>query len=81
MNTTNYLLRKYSPSYGFRVRLKDDPTLCGTTKKWAFLNKSDSNYETYVSLLTAAKFAKTEVTIHAIQTTDGFCRIGHTAIH
>ena len=68
-------------NYAFRVHLSGSPVLCGNSNKWAYLNKSDSNYETYVSLLTAAKFARSEVTIYANQSSNGFCKIGHITIH
>ncbi len=68
-------------NYAFRVWLKGSSGLCGNDNKWAYLNKSDSNYETYVTLLTAAKFSKTEVTIYANQSTNNYCKIGHATIH
>jgi hypothetical protein len=63
-------------NYAFRITLIDNPSLCGNSNQWAFLNKDDSNYETYVSLLTAAKFAQAPVTIFANQSTNGYCKIG-----
>ncbi len=71
----------HESNYAFRVILEGGPTLCNSTRTFAYLNKSDSNYETYVSLLTAAKFAKTSVTIFANQTANGYCKIGHIYVH
>ncbi|WP_086932900.1 hypothetical protein [Agarilytica rhodophyticola] len=68
-------------NYAFRIHLKNAPALCGNANTWAFLNKSDSNYETYVSLLTAAKFAQAEVTVYTNQISNGFCKIGHITVH
>ncbi len=68
-------------NFGYRVHLKGSPQLCGNTNTFAYLNKSDSNYDTYVSVLTAAKFAKTEVTIYTNSDSNGYCKIGHVFIH
>ncbi len=71
-------------NYGFRVYLVDTPAMCGTTgtnSDWAYLNKADSNYETYVTLLTAAKFSQTEVTVFASADTNNFCKIGYLIVH
>lgn len=68
-------------NYGFRVNLDGSPALCGNSNTWAYLNGSDSNYDTYVSLLTAAKFAKNEVTIFTKMQSNGYCKIGHVYVH
>lgn len=43
-------------NYGFRVSLANSPKLCGNNHTWAYLNESDSNYKTYISVLLAAKW-------------------------
>lgn len=67
-------------NYGFRVSFKDSVKMCGEgSADWAFLNEDDSNYETYVSALLAARFSKTAVRIYTNVSTQGYCRIGHIA--
>lgn len=71
---------------GFRVYLKnassgDAVTQCGT-HTMAFLNKSSSNYQTYVSVLLAAKMSQTSVIIYT--RTDpghGHCHIGYIGLY
>lgn len=65
-------------NYGFRVALEGAPALCGNSHTWAFLNESDSNYQTFVSVLLAAKAAKQNVTLYANRTAGdpiGYCHI------
>ena len=64
-------------NYAFRVWLNESTPLCGTEHRWAFINKADSNYETFVAMLIAAKFAKSSVTLYTNKTDKGYCRIGH----
>jgi len=71
----------HESNYAFRVHLSSTPKMCGNTNTWAYLNKGDSNYETYVSLLTAAKFAGREVTLYTIVANGNYCKIAHAAIH
>jgi hypothetical protein len=69
-------------NYGYRVVLDGSPKLCGNNHTWAYLNKSDSNYETYVSVLLAAKFAKTNVTLYTTKSTaNEYCHIGYIVIN
>lgn len=72
----------HETNYAFRVSLVGNPTLCGNNHSWAYLNKADSNYETYVSMLMAAKYAKSQVTIHSNRdgSAAGYCRIGHIIV-
>lgn len=45
-------------NYGFRISLAGLPKLCGTNADWAYVKNDDSNYQSYLSSLLAAKFAK-----------------------
>jgi hypothetical protein len=66
-------------NYGLRVALKNLPKLCGNDHNWAYLNDTDSNYKTYVSILLAAKMADKPVTIFASKETvsgNAYCHIG-----
>jgi hypothetical protein len=72
---------------GFRVYLKNASngelkTHCGS-HNFAFLNKSSSNYETYVSILLAAKMSKTSVIIYsnAEPSSSGYCHIGYVGLY
>ena len=51
-------------NYGFRITLSGTPKLCGNTHTWAYLNESHSNYQTFVSVLLAAKMADKKVTLY-----------------
>ena len=69
---------------GFRVYLKDtnggNVIHCGT-HDMAYLNKSSSNYETYVSLLLAAKMSQTSVVVYSTTDVSGYCLIGYVVLN
>ncbi|WP_054113230.1 hypothetical protein [Marinagarivorans algicola] len=68
-------------NYGFRIVLEGEPALCGNSIKWAYLNSSASNYQTYVSMLLAAKMAQSTVTIYTHQTgSSKYCSIGYISV-
>lgn len=69
-------------NYGFRIALEGSPKLCGNENSWAFINVSDSNYQTYVAVLLAAKAAQFDVRVYTNRTSDenGYCRIGYIAV-
>jgi hypothetical protein len=70
-------------NYGFRVSLKNSPQMCGNAHAWAYLNESDSNYKTFVSVLLAAKMAEKTVTIFTTKETNSgnnYCHIGYVAL-
>lgn len=69
-------------NYGFRIKLTGYPKLCGgeTGHDWAYLNESQSNYQTFVSVLLSAYMAGKKVTIytnHESSSGSGYCRIGY----
>ena len=71
-------------NYGFRVSLEGVPALCGNSHTWAFLNDTDSNYQTYISVLLAAKAAKMTVTLFTTRVNaapDGYCKIGYISVN
>ncbi|MCS4306768.1 hypothetical protein M2404_001093 [Rheinheimera pacifica] len=68
-------------NYGFRVTLEGAPPICGNANTWGFLNDTDSNYQTYVSVLLAAKAAKMNVTIFTVRDVNGYCHVGHVSIN
>jgi len=70
-------------NYGFRVSLTNRPKLCGNNHTWAYLNESDSNYQTFVSVLLAAKMADKQVVLYTnIENTSGqsYCHIGYISL-
>ncbi|ALQ07358.1 hypothetical protein WNY97_10520 [Pseudoalteromonas fuliginea] len=70
-------------SYGFRVSFIGAPKLCGSSHAWAYLNESDSNYNTFVSVLLAAKMGDREVVIYSNKETSSgqdYCHIGYIAL-
>ncbi|MDR6984480.1 hypothetical protein J2X32_003124 [Rheinheimera pacifica] len=68
-------------NYGFRVTFEGAPPICGNANTWGFLNDTDSNYQTYVSVLLAAKAAKMNVTIFTVRDVNGYCHIGHISVN
>ena len=71
---------------GFRVSMNDLNgnvlKLCGDNHNFAYLKRSDSNFDVYVSLLMAAKFSQANVTIYSNydETSTNYCRIGHVTV-
>ncbi len=63
-------------NYGFRVSYEDGSIFCNGFA-WAYLNKSNSNYETYISAILAAKLSRTQITVHVTKDSNGYCNIGH----
>lgn len=62
---------------------KNGPKLCGNQFDWAFLNETDSNYKTFVSVLLAAKASQMSVTLHTNRTgglDSGYCQIGYLSV-
>lgn len=70
-------------NYGFRIGLKGAPKLCGNEHNWAYLNESDSNYDTFVSVLLAAKMSNSQVIIYSrkeVTSGNGYCHIGYIGL-
>lgn len=68
-------------NYGFRVKLVDNPKLCGTDVNWAYINESDGNYQVTAGLLLAAKLAYKEIVLYSKKTDpEGYCRIGYVIL-
>ncbi len=63
--------------YSFRVRLENEPALCGNSNKWAYVRYDNPNYNAYVSALLAAKMSGKTVAIYANRSTQDYCEIGH----
>lgn len=69
-------------NYGFRVYLDGLPKLCGNNHTWAYLNDTDSNYQTYVAVLLAAKAANYNVRLYANKEgSNAYCHIGYITIN
>lgn len=70
-------------NYGFRITLTSKDALCGNQHTWAYLNKSDSNYETYVSTLLSAKHTSSDVILYTNQdgSSNNYCKIGYIIIN
>lgn len=69
-------------NYGFRLSLDGGTkSLCGNNHKWAYLNESASNYQTYVAVLLAAKMADKTVILYTNQKGgNGYCEIGYVSV-
>lgn len=71
-------------NYGFRVTLNGSPKLCGNEHTWAYINEADSNYQTFVAVLLAAKAAQFDVRLFTTRknnTANGYCRIGYISVN
>jgi hypothetical protein len=70
-------------NFGFRISLEGNPTLCslGSTQQasWAYINKSNDNYQAYIGLLTAAMFAGKSVDVYS-NFVNGACEIGYISV-
>lgn len=68
---------------GFRVTLDNSPTLCGNEHHWAYINKSDDNYQATVSVLLAAKMSGRSVGIHSNKdgSSSDYCHIGYVIVY
>ena len=67
-------------NYGFRISLDDGTTkMCGNNHTWAYLNETDSNYQTFVSVLLAAKMAEKSVIVYTNKdsSSNEYCHIGY----
>ena len=67
-------------NFGFRLALVDNPSLCGNNNTWAYINKSDDNYDAVVSVLLAAKMAEREVILYSNQASASYCHIGYVTL-
>ncbi len=66
---------------GFRVSLSGAPAICGSAATWAYLNNTDSNYETFVSVMLAAKMADRAITIYTTKIGSlEYCKIGYISL-
>lgn len=55
--------------------------MCGGTSRWAYVSKSNDNYNVYVSALLTAKIAGAQVTVYSTRDAGtGYCRIGYVRI-
>lgn len=65
----------------FRISLEGDPgpVLC-SDKTWAYLDITDSNYDTYVAVALSAKMTRTKVWIYSNQGPGDTCHIEYLTI-
>ncbi len=66
-------------NYGFRIGFKGWPAMCGTgSPGWAYINKSNDNYQAYVSTLLAVALSGKKVIVYTNKNpANGQCQIGH----
>jgi len=69
-------------NYGFRVGFRGNPAMCGSgSPSWAYVNKSNDNYQTYVSTLLAVALSGKRVIIYTVKNpANGQCQIGHISV-
>ena len=65
---------------GFRILLKGVDFECGNGSRQAYLNESDSNYQTFVSVLLAARMAKAKVRIYNAEGASQNCKITYVIL-
>lgn len=66
-------------NYDLRVVLKGQAKLCSTDTSWAFLNESDHNYSSYLSVLLSAQASGKKVQIYTNKV-GSYCKIGYLTI-
>ena len=64
----------------FRVYLKEVPFECGSGSSFAYINESDSNYQTFVSVLLAARMSKSKVRIYTREGANQNCLIHYVIV-
>lgn len=62
-------------NYGYRIYMDGKP-MCGTSEAWAYVNRSDNNYDAMVSLLTASYLNGKIVTVYTNKN-GPYCAIGY----
>lgn len=65
-------------NYGFRVWLASP--MCANANNWAYLNNTDSNYNTYAAALLSAKAQGAIVSVYSNQDANGYCHIQYLAL-
>ena len=66
----------FGTSYGYRVFFSPQVTMCTGGSTWAYLNNSDSNYATYVSVIQQSKVLGTTVQVYSLNV-GVYCHIGY----
>lgn len=66
-------------NYGFRVYLDNGAAMCPAGAAWSFINRSASNYDAIVSLLTSSWLAGKSVTIYT-NISASYCQIGYVTV-
>lgn len=66
-------------NYDLRVYL-DSGALCGNANTWAYVNRSNPNYEAYVSMVTYAFASGKNVTVYSTRDVNGYCQIGYFTV-
>lgn len=75
---TNVEVSVNGENYGFRVHFAGQQA-CGTgSPSWSYLNKSATNYDAMVSMLTSSFLNGKPVTLYTTKVGQ-FCEIGHAA--
>ena len=68
-------------NYTFRVFLTGNPTLCGNTNTWAYVNASDVNYAAIVAGVLSAKASGYTISLGVTPDSLGYCQIGTVYIY
>ena len=66
-------------NYGFRIYL-DIGAMCGNANTWAYINKSDANFDAYVSTFTYAFASARNVTVYSTRDVNGYCKMGYILV-
>lgn len=65
-------------NFGLRVYMDGTP-MCGTSITWAFMNKSASNYDATVAVLTSVYLAGKTAVVHTMKNGE-YCEIGYVML-
>jgi len=66
-------------NYDLRLNINGATDICNGND-WAYLNHSDDNYKTYLSVLLTAKATKQTVSVFTTGNSAGYCHIGYLVL-
>lgn len=75
VTTTGKILRIETREGDLRILLEGSPALCGNSTNWAYASRFKPNYDSFLSVLLAAKMAEKSITLYASADSSGLCEV------